>query len=71
MQAAARHGGMIENGAMFRPPRTRYQRQRSRRRFEEIASWILLPIVIVVGWWIVTQVINAWDVPTATLLPNR
>lgn len=30
--------------------RSRYQRNRSRRRFEEIAGWIVVPLIVMVGW---------------------
>ncbi len=34
---------------------SRWQRQAARRRFEEITAWIVLPLVILIGWWIGSQ----------------
>ncbi len=38
---------------------SRYQRQAARRRFEEIAAWIVLPLVVLIAWWIGSQVWGA------------
>lgn len=56
---------------MFRPAKSFRERRRARRRFEEVVAWIVLPLVLVVGWWIGYQVYAAWDVPSSMFVPNR
>lgn len=37
---------------------TRYERRLKRKRHEEIMAWIVLPLVLIIGWFIFTAV---WD----------
>jgi hypothetical protein len=37
----------------------RWQRRRRRRMFEEILGWILVPIILIAGYWAVVGGLNA------------
>ena len=44
----------------------RWQRRRRRRAFEELMGWILVPIILVVGYWAIKGSLNALGTsPTA------
>lgn len=46
--------------------RSRYERNRSRRRLEEIAGWIVVPLIVMVGWAVYTGVAGGIRTPTTT-----
>jgi hypothetical protein len=46
----------------------RRERRRRRKRAEELASWFILPIVLIIGWWIGAQVYSLVREPAAALL---
>ena len=44
----------------------RWQRRRRRRAFEELLGWVLVPIILVVGYWAIKGSLNALGTsPTA------
>lgn len=46
----------------------RRERRRRRHRQEEILAWILVPIIVIVGWWAGSEVYSAMREPASALL---
>jgi len=46
----------------------RRDRRRSRQRFEEIVAWIVVPIFILLMWWVGTQLYGAFKEPAQALI---
>lgn len=46
----------------------RRERQRSRRRFEEIVAWIVVPIIVVVIWLVGSKLYETFEGPASTLI---
>jgi nicotinamide riboside transporter PnuC len=58
------HEGPLEAAPVITPakPSWREQRRNRRRRrvwFEEILGWILVPVIVVGGYWLVIVALNA------------
>lgn len=48
----------------------RHERARRRRHFEEIAAWVVLPLIVIVTWIVGQQVYNEFEEPISTFLQN-
>ncbi|MFC7398781.1 hypothetical protein ACFQU1_16390 [Chelatococcus sp. GCM10030263] len=46
----------------------RRERRRSRQRFEEIVAWIVVPMVVIMTWWVGTQLYGAFQEPARALI---
>ena len=46
----------------------RWQRRRRRRMFEEMLGWILVPIILVAGYWAVVAGLNAAGTSPSALI---
>lgn len=46
----------------------RWQRRRRRKLFEEILGWILVPIILVAGYWAVVGGLNAAGTSPSALI---
>lgn len=57
------HEGPLEPAARAPAPRTwrekRWERRRRRIWFEELLGWILVPIILVAGYWAVVSLLAA------------
>lgn len=48
----------------------RRERARRRRHFEEIAAWVVLPLIVIIAWVIGQQVYNEFEAPISNFLQN-
>jgi multisubunit Na+/H+ antiporter MnhB subunit len=46
----------------------RRERQRKRRRFEEIVAWIVVPIIVLVTWWVGAQLYKTFEEPASRVI---
>ncbi|MBS7704008.1 hypothetical protein [Chelatococcus asaccharovorans] len=46
----------------------RRERQRKRRRFEEIVAWIVVPIIAVLAWWVGIQLYQTFEEPVSRVI---
>ncbi|MGI6245622.1 MAG: hypothetical protein ACOYJQ_07620 [Pseudochelatococcus sp.] len=48
----------------------RRERARRRRQFEEVAAWVILPLIVVITWIIGQQVYTELEEPISVFLQN-
>ncbi|MFC0219199.1 hypothetical protein FHS82_001628 [Pseudochelatococcus lubricantis] len=48
----------------------RRDRARRRRHFEEVAAWVILPLIVVIGWVVGQQVYSELEEPISAFLQN-
>lgn len=46
----------------------RRERQRKRRRFEEIVAWIVVPVIAVLAWWVGLQLYRTFEEPASRVI---
>ncbi|HLM41997.1 MAG TPA: hypothetical protein VK434_20665 [Microvirga sp.] len=46
----------------------RYQRRRRRVWFEEILGWILVPVIVIAGYWLLDMTLNAVGTSPAAIV---
>lgn len=49
---------------------SRSERARRRRHFEEVASWIILPLIVVIAWIVGYQVYTEFEQPISSFLDS-
>lgn len=48
----------------------RRERSRRRRHFEEVAAWVILPLIVVITWVVGQQVYTEFEEPISNFLQN-
>lgn len=48
----------------------RRERARRRRHFEEVAAWVVLPLIVIIAWIVGQQVYTEFEEPISTFLQS-